>query len=114
MPGASRLRSSMGPNFVGLKTLPRAIFVARGLRQRFSISAPFHVLFGVYFWSVIQDRSDRRVRTVGILDRHAYDQNRPSEVIWACSIAAAQVAKAKKLDRRLSTWLPRSWTGLSI
>src|SRR3984893_12671159 len=82
MPGASRLRSSMGPNFVGLKTLPRAIFVARGLRQHFSISAPFHVLFGVYFWSVIQDRCDRRVRTVGILDRHAYDQNRPSEVIW--------------------------------
>jgi hypothetical protein len=24
----------------------------------------------------------RRVRTVGILDRHAYDQRRPSEVIW--------------------------------
>ncbi len=40
------------------------------------------MLFGVYFWSVIQDRCDRRVRTVGILDRHAYVQRRPSEVIW--------------------------------
>jgi len=40
------------------------------------------VLFSVYFWSVIQDRCDHRVRTVGILDRQAYHQHRPSEVIW--------------------------------
>src|ERR1700730_2369995 len=63
------------------------VFAARhfrrsGFEATLLQSAPFHVLFGVYFWSVIQDRSDRRVRTVGILDRHAYDQNRPSEVIW--------------------------------
>jgi hypothetical protein len=36
----------------------------------------------VYFWPVIQDSSDRRVRTIGIFDRHAYDQRRPSGVIW--------------------------------
>src|SRR6266516_4317333 len=53
-----------------------------GFEATFLQSAPFHVLFGVYFWSVIQDRCDRRVRTVGILDRQAYDQRRPSEVIW--------------------------------
>jgi hypothetical protein len=56
-------------------------FRRSGFEATFLQSAPFHVLFGVYFWSVIQDRCDRRVRTVGILDRHAYDQNRPSEVI---------------------------------
>ena len=39
--GAGRLQSSMGPNFVGLKTLPRAIFVARGLRQHFSKARHF-------------------------------------------------------------------------
>jgi hypothetical protein len=57
-------------------------FRRSGFEATFLQSAPFHVLFGVYFWSLIQDRCDRRLRTVGILDRHAYDQRRPSEVIW--------------------------------
>ena len=57
-------------------------FRRSGFEVTFLESAPFHVLFSVYFWSVIQDRCDRRVRTVGILDRQAYDQHRPSEVIW--------------------------------
>ena len=57
-------------------------FRRSGFEAVFLESAPFQLLFGVYFWSVIQDRCDRRVRMVGILDRHAYDQRRPSEVIW--------------------------------
>jgi len=57
-------------------------FRRSGFEVTFLESAPFHVLFSVYFWSVIQDRCDRRVRTVGILDRQAYHQHRPSEVIW--------------------------------
>ncbi len=57
-------------------------FRRSGFEAVFLESAPFQVLFGVYFWSVIQDRCDRRVRMVGILDRHAYDQRQPSEVIW--------------------------------
>ena len=51
-------------------------FRRSGFEAVFLESAPFQVLFGVYFWSVIQDRCDRRVRMVGILDRHAYDQRR--------------------------------------
>ena len=57
-------------------------FRRSGFEVTFLESAPFHVLFSVYFWSVIQDRCDHRVRTVGILDRQAYHQHRPSEVIW--------------------------------
>ena len=57
-------------------------FRRSGFEAVFLESGPFQVLFGVYFWSVIQDRCDRRVRMVGILDRHAYDQRRPSEVRW--------------------------------
>jgi hypothetical protein len=52
-----------------------------GFEATFVESAPFHVLFGVYFWSLIQDCNDSRVRIVGLLDREAYDQRRPSEVI---------------------------------
>ena len=38
---SSRLQSSTGPNFVGLKSLPHAIFVARGLRRRSSKARHF-------------------------------------------------------------------------
>jgi VRR-NUC domain len=57
-------------------------FRRSGFEATFLESAPLHVLFGVYFWSLMQDRCDSRVRIVGILDRQAYDQHRPSEVIW--------------------------------
>jgi hypothetical protein len=57
-------------------------FRRSGFEATFLESAPFQLLFCVYFWSVIQDPCDRRVRTVGILDRPADDQHRPSEVIW--------------------------------
>jgi VRR-NUC domain len=57
-------------------------FRRSGFEATFIQSAPFHVLFGVYFWPVIQDCCDPRVRTVGISDRHAYDQRRPNEMIW--------------------------------
>jgi hypothetical protein len=60
-------------------------FAARHFRrsgfEAMFLESAFNVLFGVYFWPVVQDRCDRRVRTVGILDRHAYDQRRPSELL---------------------------------
>ena len=37
----SRLQSSTGPNSVGSRSLPHAIFVARGLRQRSSKARHF-------------------------------------------------------------------------
>jgi hypothetical protein len=57
-------------------------FRRSGFEATFLQSAPFHVLFGVYFWPVIQDRCDGRVRTVGILNRDAYDQRRTSKMMW--------------------------------
>jgi hypothetical protein len=57
-------------------------FRRSGFEATFLQSAPFHVLFAVYFWSILQDRCDPRVRTVGIFNRHAYDQGGPSELLW--------------------------------
>jgi len=59
-------------------------FRRSGFEATFLQSAPFHVLFGVYLWPVIQDRCDRRVRKLGISDRHAYDQRRAGKMIWIC------------------------------
>ena len=50
-------------------------FRRTGFEARFLESEPFRVLFGVYFWLVIQDRGDRQVRTVGVMAQS-------SEMIW--------------------------------
>src|SRR6188472_2900479 len=57
-------------------------FRRAGFEATFVESEPFRVLFGVYFWSVIQDRSDCQVRDVGIMGRPSHGQERPSEMIW--------------------------------
>ena len=56
-------------------------FRRSGFDATFVESEPFKVLFGVYLWSVIQDRCDPRARTVGTFS-HAFDQDNPSELIW--------------------------------
>jgi hypothetical protein len=45
-------------------------------------SIPFHVLFGVYTWLVIQDSSDPLVRIEGFGDRIAFEIGQRGEVIW--------------------------------
>ena len=45
-------------------------------------SSPFHVLFGIYLWLVIQDPSDPHVRIVGFGDRTAFDTGSPGRQIW--------------------------------
>jgi hypothetical protein len=46
-------------------------------------SRPFHVLFGVFMWLVIQDPCDPQVRVVCFGDRHAFDQRQPGKMVWA-------------------------------
>lgn len=45
-------------------------------------SVPFHVLFGIYMWLVIQDPADPHVRIVGFGDRTSFDAGLPSRQIW--------------------------------
>src|SRR4051794_40221403 len=56
-------------------------FRRSGFEATFLESEPFGVLFGVYLWSVIQDRGDRQVRTVGIMAHPGYAHGESSEVI---------------------------------
>jgi hypothetical protein len=57
-------------------------FRRSGFEATFVESEPFAVLFGVYFWSVIQDRYDPRGRTVGIFNRDAHDRRKSNEITW--------------------------------
>ncbi|MHC4049322.1 VRR-NUC domain-containing protein [Bradyrhizobium sp. 25ACV] len=45
-------------------------------------SRPFHVLFGVYSWLVIQDFADPLIRTEGFGDRIAFDSRQEGDVVW--------------------------------
>jgi hypothetical protein len=56
-----------GAEFCRVEEFAARHFRRSGFEATFVESAPFHVLFGVFFWSVIQDRCDRQVRTVGIM-----------------------------------------------
>jgi hypothetical protein len=47
-------------------------------------SRPFHALFGVFMWMVIQDSTDPRVRVVTFGDRIAYEQRQPGTMVWSC------------------------------
>ena len=45
-------------------------------------SVPFHVLFGICLWLVIQDPDDARVKVSGFGDRHAFDKGEAGEIIY--------------------------------
>ena len=57
-------------------------FRRSGFEATFAESQPFAVLFGVYFWPVVQDRYDPQGRTVGIFTRDAHDQRKSNEITW--------------------------------
>jgi len=63
------------------------VFVARlYARQGWSSlpleSVPFHALFGVMMWLLIQDGDDPQARMVGFGDRHVYEASRDKSPIW--------------------------------
>jgi hypothetical protein len=55
---------------------------ALGYETLFLESVPFHVLFGVFMWLVIQDSSDPLVRIVGFGDRVAFEKGQTGKITW--------------------------------
>lgn len=45
-------------------------------------SRPFHVLFGVYLWLLVQDPDDPNVRIVGFGARQPFEEGRPGKEVW--------------------------------
>ena len=45
-------------------------------------SVPFHALFGIFMWLLIQDQSDPKVSVVGFEDRAAFEQGIAGNQIW--------------------------------
>ena len=57
-------------------------FHALGYQTMRLESVPFHVLFGVFMWLVIQDSSDPLVRVVGFGDPNAFEQRQSGKMVW--------------------------------
>jgi len=53
-----------------------------GYRVFFTESRPFHVLFGVFFWLLIQDPADPHNRMVSFGSRTDYDSGKKGNPIW--------------------------------
>jgi hypothetical protein len=71
-----------GSDWIGIERFAECHYARDGWSVLFLESSPFHVLFGVYMWLVIQDPCDEHVRLVAFRDRHAFDAKRPSDQIW--------------------------------
>jgi hypothetical protein len=57
-------------------------FKQQGYEVLFTESVPFHVIFGVFMWLLIQDPKDPLLRIVGFGERSAFEEGRKSEQIW--------------------------------
>lgn len=58
------------------------LYRAQGYEVMHLESVPFHVLFGVFMWLVIQDPTDPLIRIEGFGDRKAFEERQPSEIVW--------------------------------
>lgn len=63
-------------NFVALH------YQKQGYEVLFTESIPFHVIFGIYMWLLIQDPQDIRGRIVEFGNRTAFEEKCESETIW--------------------------------
>jgi hypothetical protein len=59
-----------------------SILHEQGYQVLFLESSPFHVLFSVFMWQVIQDPTDEHVRMAGFGERSAYELSREKKPIW--------------------------------
>lgn len=57
-------------------------FERMGYKVVFAESVPFHALFGIFMWLLIQDQSDPKVRMVGFGDRATFEQGIADKQIW--------------------------------
>ncbi len=58
-------------------------FQGQGYDVLFTESVPFHAIFGVMMWLLIQDPADPRVQMAMFGDRFAFEERRQGKQIWA-------------------------------
>lgn len=54
----------------------------QGYEVLFTESVPFHAMFGIFMWLLIQDQGDQLVRIVSFGDRTAFEEGKESKEVW--------------------------------
>lgn len=57
-------------------------FERLGYKVLFTESVPFHALFGIFMWLLIQDSGDPKVKVIAFGDRVAFEQGVKGKLIW--------------------------------
>lgn len=57
-------------------------FERQGYKVMFTESVPFHALFGIFMWLLVQDQRDPRVKVRGFGDRIAFEKGINGKIIW--------------------------------
>lgn len=81
-PGGERRIVTGHGSFSGPERAAAAHFEAQGFTTLFCESRPFHALFAIYMWLLIQDPEDPLRDIRGFGDRDAYDAGLPNKMIW--------------------------------
>ncbi len=80
--GGERASLVIGSSTCSVEQFTSRHFEMLGYKVLLAESVPFHVLFGVYMWMLIQDPGDPRNRVCGFGDRSAAEARTNSEAVW--------------------------------
>ena len=85
-------------------------FERLGYKVVFTESVPFHALFGIFMWLLIQDHGDPNVRMVGFGDRFAFEQGIGGKQIWTFlpedfGTSGYALRRAKAIDEHFASLL---------
>ena len=67
---------------VTVETYAEGIYNSLGYEVLFLESMPFHVIFSVFTWLVIQDSTDKNVEMCSFGERSAYEKDKSKNPIW--------------------------------
>lgn len=70
-----------GDTILSAEQFAESYYKRLGYEVLFTESVPFHALFGIFMWLLIQDHEDPEVQPVMFGDRHAFDEKRKGEMI---------------------------------
>ena len=83
VPSARRVRLQCDGRVVGITEFVKSHYEKLSYECLEVESVPFHVLFGVFMWLLIEDLDDDRLQLAGFGERGAYEHGEKGRMIWA-------------------------------
>jgi len=77
-----KAKVNYGGTILTVEECAKNIYKSIGYDVLFLESIPFHVIFSVFTWILIQDPNDPNVQLFGFGERSAYEKDRSKDLIW--------------------------------